>query len=173
MAASLTGTSGTPLGHRTPGGHIAVAMIRRPSLSRAGDTPAAARASAVRRVPLAGAGCGGRQAVPGTARGAVPRRTGRRAGCHATTNSGHDHWPSGLEKGPTMNTNAGSTHRLHGLPGPVAVSTAFAANAWAAVPLSRGSPPGRCLARSGLLAVPLAATVGEHAAAAGGKARPS
>jgi hypothetical protein len=72
-----------------------------------------------------------------------------------------------------MNTNAGSTHRLHGLPGPMAVSTAFAANSWAAVPLSRGSPPGRYLARSGLLAVPLAAGAGEHAAAVAGNGRPS
>jgi hypothetical protein len=72
-----------------------------------------------------------------------------------------------------MNTNAGSTHRLHELPGPMAVSTAFAANSWAAVPLSRGSPPGRYLARSGLLAVPLAAAAGEHAAAAAGTGRPS
>jgi len=173
MAASLTWTLGTPLGHGTPGGQIAVAMIGRPSLSRAGDTPAVARASTARRFPLAGAGCGGRQTVPGTIRRAVPLRTGRRAGCHATTSSGHDRWPSGLEKGPTMNTNAGSTHRLHGLPGPVAASTAFAANAGAAVPLSRGSPPGRYQARPGLLAVPLAAGAGEHAAAAAGKGRPS
>ena len=72
-----------------------------------------------------------------------------------------------------MNTNAGSTHRLHGLPGPMAVSTAFAANSWAATPLSRGSPPGRYLARSGLLAVPPAAGTGEHAAAAAENGRPS
>jgi hypothetical protein len=65
-----------------------------------------------------------------------------------------------------MNTNAGTTHRLHGLPGPVAVSAAFAANAWAAVPPSRGSPPGRYLTGSGLLAAQQAAGTGEHAAAA-------
>ena len=72
-----------------------------------------------------------------------------------------------------MNTNAGSTHRLYGLPGPVAVSAAFAANAWAAVPPSRGSPPGYFLAGSGLLAAPLAAGAGEHAAATAGEGRPS
>jgi hypothetical protein len=65
-----------------------------------------------------------------------------------------------------MNTNAGTTHRLRGLPGPVAVSAAFAANAWAAVPLSRGSPPGRYLAGPGLLMAPRAAGTGEHAPAA-------
>jgi hypothetical protein len=69
-----------------------------------------------------------------------------------------------------MNTNA---HRPDGLPGPVAVSTAFAANACAAVPLSRGSPPGRYRGRPGLLAIPLAAGAGERAAAAAGKGRPS
>jgi hypothetical protein len=72
-----------------------------------------------------------------------------------------------------MNTNASSTHRLHGLPGPVAASAAFAANAWAAVPSSRGSPPGRYLAGPGLLAAPLAAGGGEHPAASAGGGRPS
>jgi len=48
-----------------------------------------------------------------------------------------------------MNTNTGSTHRLRGLPGPVAASAAFAANAWAAVPLTRGSPPRRYRAGPG------------------------
>jgi hypothetical protein len=72
-----------------------------------------------------------------------------------------------------MNTNAGSTHRLHELPGPMAVSTAFAANSWAAVPLSRGSPHGRYLARSGLVAAPLAVGAGKHVAAAAGNGRPS
>jgi hypothetical protein len=65
-----------------------------------------------------------------------------------------------------MNANAGTTRGLHGLPGPVAVSAAFAANAWAAVPPSRGSPPGRYLTGSGLLAAQQAAGTGEHAAAA-------
>ena len=59
-----------------------------------------------------------------------------------------------------MNTNAGRTHRPHGLPGPVAVPAA------AAVPPSRGSPPGRYLAGAGLLAAPPAAGPGGHAAAA-------
>jgi hypothetical protein len=72
-----------------------------------------------------------------------------------------------------MNTNASSTHRLHGLPGAVAASAAFAANAWAAVPPSRGSPPGRYLAGPGLLAAPLAAGGGEHPAAAAGGGQPS
>jgi hypothetical protein len=62
-----------------------------------------------------------------------------------------------------MNTNAGATHRLHG---PVAVTAAFAANAWAAVPPSRGSPPGRYPVGSGLFAAPRAAGTGEPAAAA-------
>jgi len=65
-----------------------------------------------------------------------------------------------------MITNAGTTHRPHGLPGPVAVSAAFAANAWAAVPPSRGSPPGRYPAGSGFLTAPQAVGTGEHAAAA-------
>jgi hypothetical protein len=72
-----------------------------------------------------------------------------------------------------MNTNAGTTHRLHGLPSPMAVSTAFAVNAWAAVPPSRGSPPGRYLADSGRLAAPLAAGTGEHTVAAPGEGRRS
>ena len=82
-----------------------------------------------------------------------------------------------------MNTNAGSTHRLHRLPGPVAVSAAFRANAWAAVPPARGArrpsppgrggPPARYLAGSGLLAAPPAAGAGEHAAAVTGEGRPS
>jgi hypothetical protein len=62
-----------------------------------------------------------------------------------------------------MNITAGTTH---GLPGPVAVSAAFAANAWATVPPSRGSPPGRDLAGSGLLTAPPATGAGEHAAGA-------
>ena len=84
-----------------------------------------------------------------------------------------------------MNTNAGSTHRLHGLPGPATVSAAFRANAWAAVPPARGrprgrgsppgrgGPPARYLAGSGLLAAPPAAGAGEHAAAVTGEGRPS
>jgi hypothetical protein len=68
-----------------------------------------------------------------------------------------------------MNTNAGTTHRPQGLPGPVAVSAAFTANAWAAVPPSRGSPPGRHLAGSGF---PAAGASGPAAAAAG-EGRPS
>jgi hypothetical protein len=78
--------------------------------------------------------------------------------------------PSRPEKGPTMNTNTGTTHRLHG---PVAASAAFAANAWATVPLSRGSPPGRYPAGSGLHAAPLAAGDGKHTAAAAAEGRPS
>jgi hypothetical protein len=65
-----------------------------------------------------------------------------------------------------MNTNAGTTNRLRGLPGSVAVSAAFAANAWAAVPPSRGSPPRRDLAGSGRHTVPHGAAGGEYAAAA-------
>jgi hypothetical protein len=72
-----------------------------------------------------------------------------------------------------MNTNAGTTHRLHGLPGPVAASAAFAANAWAAVPSSRGSPPGRYLAGGGLRAGQPAAGAGAHTVAAAGEGRPS
>ena len=64
-----------------------------------------------------------------------------------------------------MITKAGTVHRPNGLPGPVSGSAAFAANAWAAVPPSRGSPPGRYLAGSGLLAPPQAAGTREHAAA--------
>ena len=55
-----------------------------------------------------------------------------------------------------MNTNEGRTNRPHGLRGPVAVSAA------AAVPPSRGSPPGRYLAD----AAPRAEGTGGHAAAA-------
>ena len=69
-----------------------------------------------------------------------------------------------------MHTNARMTH---GLPGQVAVSAAFAANAWAAVPPSRGSPAGRYLAGSGLLAAPLAAGAGEHATAGVAEGWPS
>lgn len=71
-----------------------------------------------------------------------------------------------------MNSNGNSTHRLHGLPGPMAVSAAFAANAWAAVPPSRGSPPGHSLPGSGRAAL-LAVVTGKHAAAASGEGRPS
>ena len=70
-----------------------------------------------------------------------------------------------------MNTNASTTHR-QGLPGPVAVSAAFAANAWAAVPPSRGSPPGHSLPGSGRAAL-LAVVTGKHAAAAAREGRPS
>ena len=76
MAASLTGTLDTPLGYGTPGGHVAVAMSRRPSLSRAGDTPASGPGKHGPPLPLAEAGSGGRQAVPGTTHGVAPRRTG-------------------------------------------------------------------------------------------------
>ena len=72
-----------------------------------------------------------------------------------------------------MNTSAGTTHRLGGLPGPMAVSAALAANARAAVPASRGSPPGRYLAGSGLPAATAAASAGQHATAAAGGGRPS
>ena len=65
-----------------------------------------------------------------------------------------------------MITNAGTTHRPHGLPGPVAAPAAFAANDWAAVPPSRGSPADRYPAGSGLLAAPHAAGTGEHTTAA-------
>jgi hypothetical protein len=71
-----------------------------------------------------------------------------------------------------MNTNANTTHRLHGLPGSMAVSAAFAANAWAAVPPSRGSPPGHSLPGSGRAAL-LAIVTGKRAAAAGREGRPS
>jgi hypothetical protein len=71
-----------------------------------------------------------------------------------------------------MNTNVSTTHRLHGLPGPVAASAAFAANAWAAVPPSRGSPPAHSLPGSGRAAL-LAVVTGKHAAAAAGEGRPS
>lgn len=71
-----------------------------------------------------------------------------------------------------MNTNAGTTHRLHGLPGPMAASTALAVNAWAAIPHSRGSPPGYP-AGSGRLAARLAAGTGERTAAAPGEGRRS
>jgi len=71
-----------------------------------------------------------------------------------------------------MNTNAGTTHRLREMPDPVAASAAFAASSWGAVPSSRGSPPSRPLAGTGL-AAPLAARAGEHAVAAAGEARPS
>jgi hypothetical protein len=71
-----------------------------------------------------------------------------------------------------MNMTAGTAHRLRGLPGPAAASAAFAASACAAVPSSRGNPPGRPLAGTGLVA-PLAARAGEHAAAAAGEGRPS
>jgi hypothetical protein len=71
-----------------------------------------------------------------------------------------------------MTTNAGTTNQLHGLPGPVAASAAFAANAWAAVPPSRGSPQGYSLPGSGRAAL-LAVATGKHAAAAAGEGRPS
>jgi len=68
-----------------------------------------------------------------------------------------------------MNTDTGTTH---GLPGAVAASAAFAANAWAAVPPSRGSPPGHSLPGSGRAAL-VAVVTGRHAAAAAGEERPS
>ena len=58
-----------------------------------------------------------------------------------------------------MNTNAGTTHRLHGLPGPVAVSAAGGPTQL------RGSPPGRYLAGSALLTALHTAGAGRHAAA--------
>jgi hypothetical protein len=67
MAASLTGTLRTLLGHRTPGGHIAVAMIGRPSLSwpvtprRRPGTSTARRFSRWQEREAAGAARGGRQ----------------------------------------------------------------------------------------------------------------
>jgi len=64
-----------------------------------------------------------------------------------------------------MITKAGTAHRPNRMPGPVSAPAAFAANAWAAVPPSRGSPPGRYLAGSGLLTAPQAVGTGEHAAA--------
>ena len=89
-----------------------------------------------------------------------------------------------------MNTDADTTYRFGGLSGPMAVSAAFAANAWATVPPSRGSPPGqgsppgrgspparylagRYLAGSGLLAATPAAGAGQHATATAGEGRPS
>jgi hypothetical protein len=71
-----------------------------------------------------------------------------------------------------MNTDGNTTYRLRGLPGPMAVSAAFAANAWAAVPPSRGSPPGHSLPGSGRAAL-LAVVTGKHAAVAGAEGRPS
>jgi hypothetical protein len=71
-----------------------------------------------------------------------------------------------------MHINTGTTRRLHGLPGPVAASAALAANAWAAVPSSRGSPSGYSLPGSGRAAL-LAVATGKHAAAAAGEGRPS
>lgn len=65
-----------------------------------------------------------------------------------------------------MNSNTGSTHRLLGLPGPVAAATAFAVNAWAAVPPSRGSPPGHCRAGPGYPAARRAARPTPQQAAA-------
>ena len=83
MAASLTGTLGTPLGRGTPGGHITVAMTRRPSLSRAGDAPAAARGRPCRPLPRSHerdtAAAGPNQGQP-----TAPYRDGR-AGCRANT----------------------------------------------------------------------------------------
>jgi hypothetical protein len=77
------------------------------------------------------------------------------------------------QKGRTMNTNAGTTHRLHRLPGPVAAAAAWAANTWAVVPSSRASPPGRSLAGAGLRAAQPGAGADAHAAAAAGEGRPS
>ncbi len=168
MAASLTGTLGTPLGRETPGGHITVAMIRRPSLSRAGDAPAAARGRRCRPLPRSHerdtADAGPHQGQP-----TAPYRDGR-AGCRANTSLSQGPLASRQEKGPAMHRNARMTY---GLPGQVAVSAAFAANAWAAVPPSRGSPAGRYLAGSGLLAAPLAAGAGEHATAGVAEGWPS
>jgi hypothetical protein len=164
MAASVTGTFGHATGTWKPGGQIAVAMIGRPSLSRPVTPRQRPGTSAARRFPPAGAGCGGPQATPKTTRSALPRRPARPPRRHEPL--AKTPWPDRPAKGRAMNTNAGTTHRLRGLPGPVAVSAAFAANAWAAVPLSRGSPPGRYLAGPGLLMVPRAAGTGEHAPAA-------
>jgi len=72
-----------------------------------------------------------------------------------------------------MNTNTGSTHRLQGLPGPAAASAAFAANAWAAVPLSRGSPPGRGRAGPGHPARRRGTRADPQPAAAAGAGGPS
>jgi hypothetical protein len=69
-----------------------------------------------------------------------------------------------------MNTNTGSTHRLHGLPGPVAAAAAFAANAWAAVPASRGSPPYSHQPASGPRASRPPAGPGQYAGAGEGRA---
>jgi hypothetical protein len=96
------------------------------------------------------------------------RLTGVRGGEHGpaaapTRALAKTFWPGRPAKGLAMNTNAGTTH---GLPGVVAVSAAFAANAWAAVPPSRGSPAGRYLAGSVLLATPQAAGTAERAAPA-------
>lgn len=48
-----------------------------------------------------------------------------------------------------MNCNTTSTHRLHAIPPAPAASAALAANVWAAIPASHGSPPG-CRAGPGL-----------------------
>src|SRR5690348_13307067 len=112
MAASL---SCTPLGHATPGGHITVATARRPSLSGAGDAPAAARDKRFR--PLSA--WRGRDTADARHQGppTAPHRGGR-AGCRADTSIGHDLWPNTHKNGAAMNTNTGTTHRLRSLPGP-------------------------------------------------------
>ena len=72
-----------------------------------------------------------------------------------------------------MNTNAASTHRLHGLPPALAAAAALAANAWAAIPASRGSPPGHHRAGPGLRAGRPARRPGQQPAAAAGEGWPS
>jgi len=116
MATSLTGTLGTPLGHGTPGGHIAVAMIRRRSLSRPVTPRQRPGTSAARRFP---AGRSGMRRAPGPTEyhPAAPYRGGQ-ADCHAGPSPGQDPWPGRPAKGQAMNANAGTRHRVRGLPGP-------------------------------------------------------
>lgn len=72
-----------------------------------------------------------------------------------------------------MNTNTGSTHRLHGLPAPIAASIALAANAWAAVPANRGSPQGRYGGAPGQSVAQAAGQQDSKPAAADRNGRPS
>lgn len=162
MAASLTGTFGHATGTPDAGRPDRVAMIGRPSLSRPVTPRQRPGTSAARHFSPAGAGYGGRPASPRPPQ-RVPRRLARPPRRHEPLAKTLGR--AGERKDQAMNTNAGAAHRLQRLPGPAAVRAAFAATVWAAVPTSRGSPPGRCLTGSGLLAAPRAAGTAGHAAA--------